>query len=393
MTMLKEMQDYNDETKGVKQNKGPVNDKAKQSDKMQKAEGGKGGDNEVDDLGGPVVKGDEDTGPFNAEDDVKPPKKRRGDNQSNKDKMKDITKSKLVTKAYESLTSLSKEELVERIEAIEAAISGSAYLDEDSLADLSEEVDTLLGNEDDLSEEFKKKATTILEAKFNSTVREEKNRLNELYESRIAEEKQQIEEEMTEKLDSYLDYATTEWMRENKLAVDAGIKNEIAESFMSGIYDLLESHGLSAPEGSEDVLTRVNEENESLKEQNNEMLDVVLEMKTALKTLMKENVVNSVCEDLVATEKEKIANLVEDVSFDDMNDLTEKVQTLKDYHISESKNESDNNSSNVLSEDILSAEQQNLNETNEDGENDLPVSSDPDINKLAQSITRFGYRD
>lgn len=381
--MLDEMKSPDNPTKGIKKNSDAVTAKATAPDpKPALPKTGNTDSDEVQDLGEPVVKGTEDSGPFKADDTVSSkPKTRRAD-KDNAEPKKDVSKAKLVTKAYESLQELDKNQITERIEAIEAAIAGKIDMSvSQAEASLSEEVNELLGSEQDLSEEFVKKATTLLEAKFNESIRNEKSRLNELYEAQIAEEVDRVEDEMTAKLDSYLDYATTEWMTENKLAIDSGIKTEIAESLISGISELLESHNLDVPEGQEDVVAKLSEKTEILETKYEESVNAVLEARKEIKTLVKENVLSTVCEGLADTEKAKLTQLVEDVSFDTTEDLTEKVEILRENYFPSGDSKKDD--SQILSEDVLNS-QATLNE--EAPDNSAPVSSDPDINSLAEAI-------
>jgi hypothetical protein len=386
MKMLKEMTGTKQGEGGTKKNSDQQTASAAPAEPLNTAVAADGDElDDVEDLGDPVVKGDEDTGPFRAADTVDEPKKRRGD-KDNDEEIKDVSKSKLVTKAYESLTGLDKATLVERYAAITAAIEGKKLTESD--IDLTEEVNTLLGNEKDLTEEFKKKATTILETKFNQMVREEKTRLNTLYEAQLAEEIESLNESTIAKLDSYLEYAASEWMKENQLAVDAGIKTEIAESFMKGLYELLETHSLHVPEEQEDVLSKISEEKTALENSHNDAIDTILEMRTALKELIRERVVNTVCDDLTDTEAAKIQELTEDLSFENADDLTEKVKTLREHYYP--TQDGTKKSSDVLSEDILTTSQANADEKNANsGEKETPLSSDPSINALAQIMSKF----
>lgn len=387
--MLNEIQNQGEG--GTKKNSDQQTTKAVAPETMEKPATASGDElDDVEDLGEPVVKGDEDSGPFEADDTVDGPAKRKGD-KDNDEPIKDMSKSKMVTKAYESLHKLDKATLKERLDAILAAIDG-VRLDEEAV-DLTEEVDSLLGSEKDLSEEFKKKATTILETKFSQLVKEEKARLNELYESQLQEEVERIEEEITEKLDSYLEYAAGEWMKENQLAVDAGIKNEIAESFMSGLYDLLASHSLHVPEEQEDVVTKLSARAKELEEQNNKAIDTILEMRTSLRSLIKEKVINTVCEDLTAIEKSKIVDLSEDLSFDSQSDLMEKVSTLREHYFpTDSDENARRGDSSLLSEEMLSSQQSEIDEENSKKAQPI-LSSDPNINRLAEAMGRFGINN
>ena len=384
MTMLNEMGQNQGEGGTTKMPKRSA-DKADAGDAIEKVKAAAGDklDNE-EDLGGPVVKGDEDTGPFKAADKT-PGKKKRPADKDNADALKDVSSSKLLTKAYESLTALDKNTIRERYAAIDAAINGVS-LDPDDV-DLSEEVNVLLGSEKDLSEAFKKKATTILETRFNQMVRDEKSRLNDLYESQLNEEVESVRSDLTEKLDSYLDYASEEWFNENRIAVESGIRNEISESFMTGLYKLLEDHSMNLPEDQVDVLEQVASQKKELETRFNKTVSESLVMKKQLTSLIKEKVLNTVCDGLADTEKEKISDLVENVDFVSTDELTDKIKTLREHYYP-TNNNSDANDSNVLSEEMLSSKEQELREENAKKPQAV-LSDDPAVNALAEQVNRL----
>jgi len=381
MTMLNEM--GNQGEGGTKLNKDEIAANAQKGETAAPvvAADGETAD-KVQDLGAPVVKGDEDTGPFTADDSVPGKKKRRADND-NGESLKDVSKAKLVTKAYESLTELDKDTLSERYDAIVAAIAGDR-LDEDSI-DLSEEVNDLLGSEEDLTEEFRKKATSLFEARFAQSIREEKARLNDLYEEQLSEETQAIREDLTNKLDSYLDYAGSEWMKENQLAIDSGVKTEIAESFFAGLHDLMEQHNLDIPEKDSDILETTISENREIKEQLDSAIDTMISFKSQLQELYKEKAVNTICEDLTDNDKSKIVDLVEGTTFDSVKELNEKVQTFRDHYFSKEDKDESTTSGMVLSEEVLTSQ-----ESSDTDNNDKIMSDDPFVNELAEQVSRFG---
>lgn len=382
MTMLNEM--GNQGEGGTKLNKDAQTTKAAPADPPVAPVGADGDElDDVEDLGEPVVKGDEATGPFKADDKTPKSETRKAD-KNNAEAMKDASKAKLVTKAYESLTALDKETLSERYAAIAAAIAG-VHLDEESV-DLSEEVNELLGSEKDLTEEFKKKATSLLEARFAQSIREEKDRLNELYEAQLSEEVNAVREDLTNKLDSYLDYAGTEWMKENQLAIDNGIKAELAESFFTGLRGLMEQHNIDIPEEQSDVLEATIEENKQLKAQVNASIDTLLELKDVTEELYKQKLLDEACEDLTANDREKIESLVENTSYSSVAELEEKIQTfVEHYHPTTSES-----TSKILSEEMIAEGEGELTEEVQDN---TPVSNDVYVNDLAKSITnRFGKK-
>jgi len=334
----------------------------------------------VEDLGEPVVKGDEDSGPFKADD--KSAKSKRPADKDNAEPMKDASKAKMVTKAYESLLALDKDTLSERLDSVLAAIAGDQLVENE--VDLSEEVNELLGAEADLSEEFKNKATSLLEARFAQSINEEKVRLNELYNAQLQEEVDAVREDLTGKLDSYLDYAGSEWMSENQLAVDNGIKAEIAESFFSGLRGLMEQHNLEIPADQEDVLETTVSENNELKQQLDASISTILELKEATQELYKQRLLDEACADMTASDKAKIVSLVENASYDSVEELESKIETFVEHYQPASSEES---SDKVLSEEMIAEGQGEITEE----VSDTPVSSDSYVNDLAKAMTsRFG---
>ena len=379
MDMLNEMENQGEG--GTKLNKDQQTAKAAKADAMKKPVSAKGEHaDKVEDLGEPVVKGDEDSGPFKADD--KTAKSPRPADKNNAEPMKDASKAKMVTKAYESLLALDKDTLSERLDSVLAAIAGDQLIEHE--VDLSEEVNELLGAEADLSEEFKNKATSLLEARFAQSINEEKIRLNELYDAQLQEEVDAVREDLTGKLDSYLDYAGSEWMAENQLAVDNGIKAEIAESFFSGLRGLMEQHNLEIPADQEDVLEATVSENNELKEQLDASISTILELKEATEELYKQRLLDEACADMTASDKAKIVSLVENASYDSVEELESKIETFVEHYQPASSQES---SDKVLSEEMIAESQGEITEE----VSDTPVSSDSYVNDLAKAMTsRFG---
>lgn len=379
MDMLNEMENQGEG--GTKLNKDQQTAKAAKADAMKKPVSAKGEHaDKVEDLGEPVVKGDEDSGPFKADD--KTAKSPRPADKNNAEPMKDASKAKMVTKAYESLLALDKDTLSERLDSVLAAIAGDQLIEHE--VDLSEEVNELLGAEADLSEEFKNKATSLLEARFAQSINEEKIRLNELYDAQLQEEVDAVREDLTGKLDSYLDYAGSEWMAENQLAVDNGIKAEIAESFFSGLRGLMEQHNLEIPADQEDVLEATVSENNELKEQLDASISTILELKEATEELYKQRLLDEACADMTASDKAKIVSLVENASYDSVEELESKIETFVEHYQPASSQES---SDKVLSEEMIAESQGEITEE----VSDTPVSSDSYVNDLAKAMSsRFG---
>ena len=198
--------------------------------------------------------------------------------------------------------------------------------------DVSEHVSALVDGEGDLSEEFKSKAATIFEAAVKSKVRSEVERMEDEYKTELEENITATKDELTEKVDTYLNYVVEEWMKENELAIERGLKGEIAEDFISGLKQLFEDHYVDVPDEKYDVLEAQSEKISELEGRINEMMEEQIQSKSENTTLVKEQVMSEVSSDLADTEVEKFKGLVEDVDFSNAASYREKLETLKESY-------------------------------------------------------------
>jgi len=198
--------------------------------------------------------------------------------------------------------------------------------------DVSEHVNALVDGEGDLSEEFKSKAATIFEAAVKSKVRSEVERMEDEYKTELEENITATKDELTEKVDTYLNYVVEEWMKENELAIERGLKGEIAEDFISGLKQLFEDHYVDVPDEKYDVLEAQSEKISELEGRINEMMEEQIQTKSENATLVKEQVMLEVSSDLADTEFEKFKGLVEDVDFSNTESFREKLETLKESY-------------------------------------------------------------
>jgi len=198
--------------------------------------------------------------------------------------------------------------------------------------DVSEHVNALMNGEGDLSEEFKRKAATVFEAAVKSKVRSEVERMEDEYKSELEENINATKEGLTEKVDTYLNYVVEEWMKENELAIERGLKGEIAEDFISGLKTLFEDHYVDVPDEKYDVLEAQSEKISELEGKINEMMEEQIQSKSVNATLVKEQVASEVTTDLADTEIEKFKSLIEDVDFTNEESYREKLSTLKESY-------------------------------------------------------------
>ena len=198
--------------------------------------------------------------------------------------------------------------------------------------DVKEHVDALLNADDSLSKEFKEKAATIFETAVKSKIREEIKRLEEEYQEEVRTEVADTTKSLTEKVDTYLDYVTSEWMKENELAIERGLKGEIAEDFISGLKQLFEDHYIDVPAEKYDVLEAQADKISKLEKKLEETIQQVVEAKKSEGALMKESVKTEVSSDLTETEIEKFDSLAQEVEYTDKESYTEKLKTIKENY-------------------------------------------------------------
>ncbi len=197
--------------------------------------------------------------------------------------------------------------------------------------DVSEDV-TALTDGEELSEEFKEKASTIFEAAVKSKLRSEVERIEEAKVQEVAEETNRIHTELTEKVDAYMNYVVEEWMKENEIAIERGLKGEIAEDFISGLKNLFTEHYIDVPDEKYDILGTQSTKIEELEAKLNEQIEKSASLKSEKDVLVRESVFAEVASDLADTEVEKFKSLAEDVDFTDEDAFRGKLDTLKESY-------------------------------------------------------------
>ena len=213
--------------------------------------------------------------------------------------------------------------------------------------DVAEHVEALVNGEGDLSEEFKRKAATVFEAAVKSKIRAEIERLEDEYEVKLKENVQSATDEMTDKVDTYLNYVTDEWMKENELAVERGLKGEIAEDFISGLKQLFEDHYIDIPDEKYDVLEAQSEKISELEGKISETIEKNVSLKDGNAKLVREQVISEVYEGLADTEIEKFKSLTDDVEYTDEESFREKLDTLKESYFPKTSVETTENIDDV----------------------------------------------
>ena len=203
--------------------------------------------------------------------------------------------------------------------------------------DLSDDVKALVSSDADLSEEFKDKAATIFETAVKTRIKEQTKILEAQYEEKLTSEKETIKEAMTEKVDSYLNYVVEEWMKENELAVERGIRTEIAEDFITGLKDLFKEHYIDVPEEKYNVLDDLTNQNKKLEDKLNEQIEKNVELSKKVSDADKATIVAEVSDDLADTETEKFEKMAENVEYESADKFREKLETIKESYFPKSK--------------------------------------------------------
>ena len=352
---------------GTTQSKTAVNANAKPAEAMPKLQTG-GTPATYEDLGGPTpenYKVDDDSAKFkepgaslsqvkdvitkNAKSGVKPgdvqpgakltnvPEEVEADESEEKEVVaeQEVSTEETVeeeTVAEEEAPSKLREKMKEAIEASDSEeVVAESQEEEAEELDVSDDINALVAGEE-LSEEFQEKAKTIFEAAINSKVAKIEEALEADHVKALTEEVAEFKNELTERVDSYLEYVASEWMQENQLAVDQGLKGELSESFMTGLKGLFEEHYVSVPEDKYDVLESMVNKLDEMEEKLNEQIDKNISLNKRLAESTSDGILSEVSEGLAVTQKDKLASLAESVEFETENDYREKLVTLRNSY-------------------------------------------------------------
>ena len=199
------------------------------------------------------------------------------------------------------------------------------------LKGVKEDVAALVNGED-LSEEFKQKAEIIFEAAVMNRVKQEVAKLDEAYEQKLVEQVEQIKEGLVEKVDGYLNYVVEQWIEQNEIALESGMKSDILESFVGGLKNLYAEHYIEVPQEKFDVLGALEEEVATLKAQLDEQLETNVTLNQQVATHRVAEIVTELAEGLVETDKEKFYSLVEELEFEGVESFQKKAQTIRESY-------------------------------------------------------------
>tara|TARA_B000000557_G_scaffold99318_1_gene80518 strand:- start:337 stop:1485 length:1149 start_codon:yes stop_codon:yes gene_type:complete len=225
--------------------------------------------------------------------------------------------------------------------------------------DFDEDLDTIISEEATLSDGFRDKASTIFEAVLTSKLAEEVERLEAEYAQNLEEEVSDIDAQLVEKVDSYLNYVVENWMKENEVAVNQGLKTEIAEDFMTSLQAVFKEHYIEVPEGKEDLIDDLADQVAELEESLNKSTEENISLHGKVSSFEKDEVVRNASSGLAETEAEKLAKLCEDVEFDNKETFEQKVETIKQSYFKSEVNESVDEVNSIAGEDEAPAEELN----------------------------------
>lgn len=195
-----------------------------------------------------------------------------------------------------------------------------------------EDLDALVDSEATLSESFREKAGVIFEAAFAAKVAEEVERLEEQYEEKLSEETTAIKEDLVEKVDGYLNYVVEQWMQDNQIAIEAGLRTEIAEGFMTALKDVFVEHYIEVPESQVNIVDELAEQVDGLQEQLGKVTEDNIALTESVQTLKRQAIIAEASEGLTVAQSEKLAKLSENVDFDSEESFAKKVATIKESY-------------------------------------------------------------
>ena len=255
----------------------------------------------------------------------------------------------------EEETTASAEEVVSEEETTEDEVVTEEEEAPEAEYNVEEDVEALLAGEE-LSEDFQEKARTIFETAIKAKVATVQEELKAQYEATLEEEVSAIKSELTERVDAYLEYVAEEWMTENQLAVEAGLKAEMTESFLTGIRGLFEEHYVTIPEEKYDVLSTMVEKLDEMEDKLNEQIKSNIALNQRLAESVADVIFSEVCEGLALSQKDKLASLAENVEFDSEETYREKLVTLRKSYFPENAGAQRDESENISENSEISAQ-------------------------------------
>lgn len=261
------------------------------------------------------------------------------------------TKAGIINAMYKHMSKMKKEQLQSAYESMMPSASDDDELDEASCTDEDEDevlekkkgkmkesydfkvdLEALVSDNASLDEEFQSKAATIFEAAVKTKVSSEIDRLEEQYTVSLQEQTAAIKAELVEKVDGYLNYVVENWMEENRVAIDAGLRTEISESFMKALKGVFVEHYIEVPESKVDMVDELAEQVVELEQQLNKETEANIRLTESIEKLQRSEIIVEASKDLAQTEVEKLKGLIEDFDFEDVETFTKKVNTIRESY-------------------------------------------------------------
>jgi hypothetical protein len=238
---------------------------------------------------------------------------------------------------------------------------------------MKEDIDALFADDSTISEEFKSKVSTIFEARVQDRVTQIEEETEERYAGMLEEAVESIKQDLTEKVDDYLSYIVEQWMEENQIAIESGLRSEMTEDFIAGLRNLFAEHYIDVPAEKVDLVDELAGKVEELETKLNEEIERGVSFAKALVESRKKEIAGEVCEGLIATQVEKIKSLAESVEFSTEDEYKEKLETIRE---------------NYFPSGIKKASESQLQEEVTDGSEKQVVSNDPYVSAVAQAISK-----
>ena len=245
---------------------------------------------------------------------------------------------------------------------------------EEMKAQMKEDVASLFADDKNISEDFKARAATIFEARVFDRVAQIQEQMESEYAGMLAEAVEEIKAELTEKVDDYLNYVVEQWMEENEIAIESGLRSEITEDFIAGLRNLFAENYINVPEDKVELVDELASKVEELEVKLNEEIEANIQYKKQLTEAIKVQLVNEVCEGLTATQVEKIKSLAESVEFSTEEEFVEKLETIRE---------------NYFPSGVKKADAAQLHEEVEDDSTEKKTSADPYVASVMQAISKI----
>ena len=254
-------------------------------------------------------------------------------------------------------------------------VDGEVVAEEDQVS-FEEDINALFADDSTISEEFRSKATTIFEARVHDRVSQIQEQIESEYAGMLEEAVEQIKEDLTTKVDDYLNYVVEQWLEQNEIAIESGLRSELTEEFIAGLRNLFAEHYIDVPDEKVDLVDELANKVEELESKLDEEIERGVELKKALIESRKVEIAHVVCEGLTDTQVEKIKTLAESVDFSTEEEYADKLETIRE---------------NYFPSGVKKADVKQLHEQVEDGSEDKKTSYDPFVAAVSQAISKTKF--